>query len=205
MQLLAAVTLFGAAQLYRRAIFEYAAAALLPLALILGLIASDVVGTAWYGLPLALLGFRDQVVLRFEWETVGNARWSLDAIATRGKTLLAPALAEAVVWLAKEPKGERRLYVVGDGEWLDRDAPELQRRLAEIDAAGVHRAAVFLKDDPPPAALKLFPDHVLATRPDDLRDSLRRSEQAAPDRVERLAAQVSTHRECPAQQTPRGV
>ncbi|MCZ6571637.1 MAG: VWA domain-containing protein [Planctomycetota bacterium] len=132
---------------------------------------------------IALLGFRDQVVLRFEWETVGNARWSLDAIATRGKTLLAPALAEALVWLAKEPKGERRLYVVSDGEWLDRDAPELERRLAEIDAAGVHRAAVFLKDDPPPAALKLFPDHVLATRPDDLRDSLRRSEQAAPDRV----------------------
>jgi len=138
---------------------------------------------------VAFVLFSDHVDV-IPWQRVANARIDLRARRGAGNTLLDPALLEAER-LLREAKGYPRLFVVSDGEWKDADAA-LAQRLAAM--AGIHRAALFVKEDVKPASKALFP--VTLTEKEDLAGALERLEDAANDRT--VAAAEATVAPAPA-------
>jgi len=128
---------------------------------------------------VALILFRDQVVYESSWVDATQAHALWKSVPARGNTLLAPAARRAFVMLSNAQARHRRLYVVSDGEWGDGEDAELARLLAEN--ATVHRAALFVSADTPPAARTLFPIHGVASA-EAIDAALLLLEQQAPDR-----------------------
>jgi hypothetical protein len=135
---------------------------------------------------VAFLAFRDAPVQRAPWTTVADARWDLRALRPHGNTMLQPALAEAERMLLEVRGARRRVLVVSDGEWGDRDDAGLTRRLAALESAGVHLAALFVQKEVDPAARDLFPVSLQAG--DGLAADLVRLEDGAEDRTVKEAA-----------------
>jgi hypothetical protein len=134
---------------------------------------------------VAFLAFRDVPVARAPWTTVADARWDLRALRPHGNTLLDPALTEAERLLDEVRGARRRVLVVSDGEWGDLGKQGLRRRIAELESAGVHAAALFVQADADPAARELFPVALQAGA--DLSADLVRLEDGAEDRTVRQA------------------
>ncbi|MHC4818970.1 MAG: vWA domain-containing protein, partial [Planctomycetota bacterium] len=130
---------------------------------------------------VACLAFRDAPVQRAPWTTVADARWDLRALRPHGNTLLRPALEEAERMLLEVSGARRRVLVVSDGEWGDRDGPRLRRSIAALESAGIHLAALFVQPEVDPAARDLFPFSLQAG--DDLAADLVRLEDGAEDRT----------------------
>jgi Mg-chelatase subunit ChlD len=138
---------------------------------------------------VSFLAFRDVAVQRVAWTTVEDARWDLRPLRPHGNTLLKPALQEAERMLHEVRGARRRVLVVSDGEWGDLYDPELRRRIAVLESAGIRVAALFVQKEVDPAARELFPVSLQAGA-DDLGATLLRLEDGAEDRTVREARAV---------------
>jgi Mg-chelatase subunit ChlD len=136
---------------------------------------------------VAFVAFRHEPVAASPWTNAAEAHWDLDSLVPQGNTMLEPALVEAQQMLA-DAKGERRLFVISDGKWGDRESPALRERLAAM--GGIQRAALFVADDVPRESKALFPVSLTAT--DDLGAALERLEDKAKDRTVASADAAAT-------------
>ncbi|MHC4162071.1 MAG: vWA domain-containing protein [Planctomycetota bacterium] len=137
---------------------------------------------------VSFLAFRDVAVQRAPWTTVADARWDLRALRPHGNTMLEPALDEAERMLGEVRGARRRLLVVSDGEWGDLDKAALRRRIAALESAGIHAAALFVQEAVDPAARELFSVSLNAGA--NLAADLVRLEDGAEDRTVKEAHAV---------------
>ncbi|MHC4550524.1 MAG: VWA domain-containing protein [Planctomycetota bacterium] len=139
---------------------------------------------------LAFVAFRDVAVRRSDWQTVAEAAWELRSLQPRGNTLLGPALEEARRLLREAGGARRRLLVISDGEWGDRQGAGLGRALEALRREGIHTAALFVQDQVDPVSRALFPISLSAGA--DLAADLRRLENEAEDRTRREVHAVAS-------------
>jgi hypothetical protein len=129
---------------------------------------------------IALVRFRGGVVDATGWVDAADGASLWTTPVARGATELGPAIAAANRLLLEAEARHRRIYVVSDGQWEE-----------GVTAPDLHRAALFVTDDPPKHALDLFPIHARGAVV--LTTALRKLEEEAPDRWVRdtVSAQVS--------------
>jgi len=118
---------------------------------------------------VALVRFRGGVVDASGWRDAATAPTLWTTPVARGNTELQPALDKARELLDGVKARYRRLYVISDGEWGEVTNPP-----------DLFRAALFVTEEPPEAALRLFPIHARGAAV--LTTALRALEEAAPDR-----------------------
>ena len=123
---------------------------------------------------IAFLAFRDEVVAESDWTTVEDANWNLQ-IRSTGNTSLDPALQRAGERLENAPSAHKRLFVVSDGEWSQKDLKQAAETMKRF--AGIYVAALFVEKR---VHEDLFPTAFVAG--DDLAAALPKLEDEAPDR-----------------------
>ncbi|MHC4959649.1 MAG: vWA domain-containing protein [Planctomycetota bacterium] len=126
---------------------------------------------------VAILVFRDRVVLETPWGRADTTVWRpADELRATGNTSLAPAVERAERLFAQVGDTRKRLFVVSDGNW--QDLATATERLKAL--TGVFRAAVLLEAPRAPATQAPF-DLVVASG-DALAESLKEVERRTPDR-----------------------